>query len=115
MPQWRATLTTRPRAQVPAGKDRCRQQSVDADTRAAARHRRGLRAASARHAAARQQPHPAPRHRALLLTSVPSGPLQYVNGSDAAVVCIQKLNLIADDFETVVRTAGPGPAAHARG
>jgi len=108
------TLTTRPRAQVPAGKDRCRQQSVDADTRAAARHRRGLRAASARHAAARQQPHPAPRHRALLLTSVPSGPLQYVNGSDAAVVCIQKLNLIADDFETVVRTAGPGPAAHAR-
>jgi hypothetical protein len=65
------TLNTRPRAQVPAGKVRCRQQSVDADARAAARHRRGLRAAGARRAAARQQPHPAPRHRALLLTSVP--------------------------------------------
>jgi hypothetical protein len=33
---------------------------------------------------------------------------EYLNGCGAAVMCMQKLNVITDEFETIVRTAGHG-------
>lgn len=43
--------------------------------------------------------------RATVLTS---SYMQYINGCGADLVCMQKLNLNTDEFETIVKTAGPG-------